>query len=64
MKYKFELLDIETGIITNHKTLQEIREIINIPYHQARSLLLSNDKQFLHPQIKELTKKYKITKLP
>lgn len=63
MKYKFEITNLETGIITQSKTLQEVSILLNIPYHQARSLLLSEEKQFLHPVIKDLKLKWNIIKL-
>jgi hypothetical protein len=62
MKYKFILENVETGIKQKHRTLQEIAEVLKVDYHQARSVLLSEDKQFLHPKIKDLCKQYKICK--
>jgi hypothetical protein len=60
MKYKFILENIETGVTQKCKTMQEIVEIIGVPYHQARSIYLAHKKQFLHPNIKEYCRLYKI----
>jgi hypothetical protein len=62
LKFRFTLIFLETGEKTNFKTLKEIAKKIDIPYHQARSILLSEDKLYLHPKIEELTKQYKIEK--
>jgi hypothetical protein len=62
MKYKFILENLETGNTQKHRTLQEIAEVLKVDYHQARSVLLSGDKQFLHPKIKDLCKQYRISK--
>ncbi len=60
MKYKFILENCKSGKKTQYRTLKEISEIIKIPYHQARSIYLSDKKQFIHKNIKEYCKKYKI----
>jgi len=62
LKFRFTLETIETGIKTNFKTLKELASFLKLPYHQARSILLSEDKIFLHDNISALTKQYKITK--
>ena len=62
MKFKFVLVNVESGLRENHRTLKEIVDILDIPYHQARSLHLADEKQFLHPKIKELYNKYRILK--
>ncbi len=63
MKFRFELENILTGEKKNCKTLSEISKTLNIPYHQVRSILLSEDKLFLHNHITEYCSKYKIRKL-
>ncbi len=60
MKFKFVLVNLETGLKENHRTLKEIVDILDVPYHQARSLYLADQKQFLHPNIKNLYSKYRI----
>jgi hypothetical protein len=60
---RIQLLNLETGDITKYKTLKELSDKINLPYHLCRSLLLSDDKLYLHPKTKELTKKYKVSKI-
>lgn len=60
MKYKFILENLETGEKHKQKTLAEIAEKLNISYHQARSVLKCEEKQYLHPIIKTLCKNYKI----
>lgn len=60
---RIQLLNIETGDITKFKTLKELSDTIQIPYHICRSLLLSDDKLYLHPKTKELLKKYKVSKI-
>jgi len=61
MKYKFILENLETGEKQKQKTLAEIAEKLNINYHQVRSVLKSDEKQFLHPVIKNICKKYKVS---
>lgn len=62
LKFRFTLTYVETGEKTNFKTLKDIAKKIDIPYHQARSILLCDDKLYLHPKIEQLTKTYKIEK--
>ena len=62
MKFRITLENLETGELTNFKTLKDLSEHLKIPYHQVKSILISEDKLFLHPHIKELCSKYKITK--
>ena len=62
MKFRFNLEIIETGEIKQFKTLKDLAEFLNIPYHQAKSIKISDDKLFLHPHIKTLCSQYKITK--
>ena len=62
MKFRFILENIETGEKVKYKTLKDVSEHLNIDYHQARSVSLSGDKQFLHPVIKNICKSYKIYK--
>lgn len=61
MNFRLTLENLETGEITYHKTRKELGEYLKIPYHQVRSIFLSDDKLYLHPHIKELRQKYKIT---
>ena len=60
MKFKFILENIETSEKTKYRTLKEIVDKLNIPYHQGRSIYLSYTKQYLHPAIKTLCQQYKI----
>jgi hypothetical protein len=60
---RIQLINLETGDIAQYKTLKDLSENINIPYHLCRSLLLSDDKLYLHPKTKELAKKYKVIKI-
>jgi hypothetical protein len=62
MKFRFVLENLETGEKTNCKTLKDVASILQVDYHQARSVLLSDDKLFLHPNIKALCQKYKVYK--
>ena len=61
MKYKFVLKNLETGSTVQYRTLKEIVDFLEVPYHQARSLYLADQKQYLHPKIKELYTKYRIS---
>jgi len=63
MHYKFKLENLKTGDVGYFRTLKELSIFIDVPYHQTRSVLLSNDKQYLHPKIKELSDHFIITKL-
>ncbi len=63
MKFRFFVENLENGDFIQFKTLKEVSEFMNVPYHQARSVLLADDKLFIHDNIKDLRKKYKITKL-
>lgn len=60
---RIQLLNLETGDITKYKTLKDLSEDIKLPYHLCRTLLLSDDKLYLHPKTKEFTKKYKVSKI-
>ena len=62
MHYRFDVENLETGIITQLKTLKDVAKFIDVPYHQARSLLLSDEKLYLHPNMIQLKTHYKITK--
>jgi len=62
LRFRFTLETIENGEKTNFRTLKELSTTLNIPYHQARSVLLSDDKLYLHNNIASLAKQYKITK--
>jgi hypothetical protein len=63
MKHRYTLLDTETNEIFYYGTLKEMEEKLKIPYHQIRSVLHSDKKVFLHPNIKNLATRYKITNL-
>lgn len=63
MKFRFLLKNLNDENEKQYKTLKDIADFLKIPYHQARSLLLADEKQFIHTNIKELTKQYKITQL-
>ena len=66
MKFRFMLEEYteKDGVISTtyskHKTLQDVADKLGIPYHQARSLLLIEEKQFSHKHIKNLSKLYRI----
>ena len=60
--FRFNLENLETGEIRPCKTLKDVSVILGIPSHQARSVLLSNDKLYLHPKIKAITDRYIIHK--
>ena len=62
MKFRFTLQNLETGENIQYRTLKELATKNNIEYHQARSILLSEEKLFIHPNIKLLCDKYKIIK--
>lgn len=61
-KFRFTLTYLETGHTKNFRTLMEISEELKVPYHQIRGLCIIDDKLYLHPTMKELSKIYKITK--
>jgi hypothetical protein len=63
VKPRIQLLNKETGDITQFKTLKELSDNLQIPYHICRSLLLSDDKLYLHSRTIELLKKYKVSKI-
>jgi len=63
MKFRFELENLETGEKKNYKTLRDVSKTLNLPYHQTRSILLSDDKLYLHKHIVDYCNKYKIKKL-
>lgn len=64
MKFKYILENLENNVTKKYKTLQSIAEDLQIKYHTARSILLCDEKQFLHPGIKDLCSKYKIYSNP
>lgn len=64
MKFRFYLENLENGDFIPCKTLKDVAHIMDVPYHQARSVLLSDDKLFLNKNIMELRKKYKVLKAP
>ena len=61
-KFRYTLIIKESGTEIPFKTLKELSDHLNIPYHTCRGLLLSDDKLFLHNTIKELKEKYLIIK--
>jgi hypothetical protein len=63
MKFRYSLKILKTEETKDFPTLKKLAEHINIEYHQALSVIKSEDKMFLHPKIEELTKQYKIIKL-
>ena len=62
MSFRFTLKDLSTESTMNFKTLKDVSEYLDLPYHKVRSLSLADDKNFLHKEIKELSKLYKIVK--
>ena len=60
MKFRYILENLETKEQVHYKTLKEISNTLNIDYHQARSVYLSDQKQYIHPVIKMIRMKYKI----
>lgn len=60
--FRFILKDLTNETTINFKTLKEISEFLDLPYHKVRSLSLSDDKIFLHKEIKDLRKQYQIIK--
>lgn len=62
MNFRFTLIILETGEEIKYRTLKELAIKNNIEYHQARSVHLSDDKLYIHPNIKILCDKYKIIK--
>ncbi len=63
MKFRFTLINLETGDVRHFGTLREISKLLNIEYHKIRSLYVCEEKIYLHPYLKELSKKYKIKKI-
>ena len=62
MKYRFFVENLENGDFIPCKTLKDVAFYMDVPYHQARSVLLSDDKLFLHENITALKKRFKISK--
>ena len=62
MHYRFDVENLETCEITQFRTLKEVAIFMHVPYHQARSLLLSDEKLYLHHNMIQLKTHYKITK--
>ncbi len=63
MKLKFTLKNLETNEEARYKNLQDIADELGVKYHQARSIMLKDEKQFLKNDIRQLTKKYMISKI-
>ena len=63
MKFIFNLKNLEKQEEETFKNLQDIAEKLNIKYHQARSIVLKDEKKFLKNDIRILCKKYKILKI-
>jgi hypothetical protein len=59
----FVLKNLENNEIKNFKNLQDIADLLNIKYHQARSIMLKDEKKFLKNDIRQLSKKYEISKI-
>lgn len=69
MKEKFQVQFLnEDGSIKqtkNYKTLRQLEPILNIEYHQVRSLYLHSTKNTkLHPFLKSISQKVKIIDNP
>ena len=60
--FRFTLHTLCNDTSIQFRTLKDISEFLNLPYHKVRSLSLSDEKIFLHKEIKELSKQYKIVK--
>ena len=56
------LKNLETNETKNYKNLQDIADELKIKYHQARSIMLKDDKKFFKNDIRKLVKKYEIIK--
>jgi len=63
MKFIFNLKNLENQEEETFKNLQDIAEKLNVKYHQARSIMLKDEKKFLKNDIRILCKKYKILKI-
>jgi hypothetical protein len=64
MQYRFLLINRIDNSSLPFKTMKDVSEHLNLPYHQARSLFLSSDKLYLHPKTQELSKKYDLKIFP
>ena len=60
--FRFTLHTLCNNTSIQFRTLKDISEFLDLPYHKNRSLSLSDEKIFLHKEIKELSKQYKIVK--
>ena len=62
MIYKFQFEDNVDESLKYFKTLREIQEYLNIPYHQVRSIYLQSikPKKYLHEHLKILCNRYSI----
>ncbi len=60
MKLKFVLENKQNGEIKQYKSLKEISKVLDMDYHQIRSIYSSDKKKFLHPIIKRYCEIYKI----
>lgn len=59
---RFILTDLVSNEEIKFRTLKEVAVQLDIPYHQARTILLADDKIYIHPKTDEMLKKYKIVK--
>ena len=66
MIYKFQFEDKINESLKYFKSLREIQEYLNIPYHQVRSIYLQSTtpKKYLHPNLKILCNRYTIITNP
>lgn len=66
MIYKFQFEDKVEPTLMYFKSLREIQEYLNIPYHQVRSIFLQSTtpKKYLHPHLKILCNRYSIISNP
>ncbi len=62
MIFRLTLINLQTSQEKQYRTMKELSNDINLPYHQCLSILKADDKIFLHPKIKELRKIYFIKK--
>jgi hypothetical protein len=65
VKFQVEIIDTDGSIQKiQYKTLRAICEVHSVEYHHARSLYLESrpdsKKKYLHPYLKDISKKNKI----
>lgn len=57
---KYILTFKQTGDIQEFKSLKNISKLLNIEYHQVRSIYQAKNKKFIHPIIKAYCELYDI----